>query len=47
MVKTASECKTAQCARQVATGTRKLELLLDQQELAMLEQNCAARLPGR
>lgn len=47
MGKSAAERKAAQRARQSATGTRKLELQLDQQELAMLEQNCSARRPGR
>ncbi|MBK0032714.1 hypothetical protein IBT47_10510 [Erwinia sp. S43] len=47
MGKSAAERKAAQRTRQSATGTRKLELQLDQQELSMLEQNCAARRPGR
>ena len=47
MAKSAAERKAAQRARQASSGTRKLELQLDQQELAMLEQNCAARRPFR
>ncbi len=47
MSKSSAERKAAQRARQSATGTRKLELQLDQQELVMLEQNCSARRPGR
>lgn len=47
MAKSAAERKSAQRARQAESGNRKLELQLDAQELAMLEQNCAARRPGR
>jgi len=47
MPKSAAERKAAQRARQNAAGERKLELVLDEQELAMVEQNCAARRPGR
>lgn len=47
MAKSAAERKAAQRAREATTGTRKFELRLDQQEMAMLEQNCAARRPGR
>lgn len=47
MAKTAAERKTAQRARQAAAGTRKIELQLDAQEMAMLEQNCVTRRPGR
>lgn len=47
MAKSAAERKAAQRARQAEAGERKLELQLDEQELAMLEQNCAARRPGR
>lgn len=39
MAKSAAERKAAQRARQSAAGNRKLELLLDAQELEMLEQN--------
>ena len=47
MAKSAAERKAAQCARQSAAGERKIELVLDAQELDMLERNCAARRPGR
>ncbi|KQN56758.1 hypothetical protein [Erwinia sp. Leaf53] len=47
MPKPPAERKAAQRARQNATGTKKLELKLDQQELAMLKSNCATRRPGR
>ncbi|PNO81414.1 hypothetical protein MC77_022060 [Citrobacter koseri] len=47
MAKSSAERKAAQRARQSAAGNRKLELLLDAQEVEMLEQNCAARRPGR
>lgn len=43
MAKSASERKAAQRARQSAAGERKIELVLDSQELDMLERNCAAR----
>ena len=47
MPKSPAERKAAQRARQSAAGERKLELVLDPQEMGMLEQNCAARRPGR
>ena len=47
MPKSSAERKAAQRARQSAAGERKLELVLDEQEQTMLEQNCAARRPGR
>ncbi len=47
MPKSPAERKAAQRARQAAAGNRKFELQLDQQELVMLEQNCAARRPFR
>lgn len=47
MAKSSAERKAEQRARQAAAGVRKLEIVLDEQELAMLEQNCAARRPGR
>lgn len=47
MVKSAAERKAAQRARQSAAGERKLELVLDTQELEMLVRNCADRRPGR
>lgn len=47
MAKSAAERKAAQRARQSDAGERKIELVLDTQELDMLERNCAARRPGR
>lgn len=42
MAKSAAERKAAQRARQAASGVRKLEIVLDAQEIEMLERNCAA-----
>ncbi|BBE03180.1 MULTISPECIES: hypothetical protein [Klebsiella] len=47
MAKTSAERKAAQRARQSAAGERKLELVLDEQEMEMLARSCAARRPGR
>lgn len=47
MAKSPAERKAAQRARQSAAGERKLEVVLDAQELEMLERNCAVRRPGR
>lgn len=47
MPKSAAQRKAAQRSRQSAAGERKLELVLDAQELEMLVQNCAARRPGK
>ncbi|AWS97529.1 hypothetical protein [Citrobacter sp. CRE-46] len=47
MAKSAAERKAAQRARRSAAGGRKLELVLDAQELEMLARNCADRRPGR
>lgn len=47
MAKSAAERKAAQRARQGAAGERKVELVLDVQELEMVARNCAARRPGR
>jgi hypothetical protein len=47
MAMTPAERKSAQRARQSASGEQKLELILDAQELAMLDYDCAARRPGR
>ncbi|HAV9670804.1 TPA: hypothetical protein JLH02_001350 [Escherichia coli] len=47
MAKSAAERKAAQRARQAASGVRKLEIVLDVQEIEMLERNCATRRPGR
>lgn len=47
MAKSAAERKAAQRARQSAAGERKLELVVDAQEMEMLVRNCADRRPGR
>ena len=47
MAKSAAERKAAQRARQATAGGRKMELILDRQELDMVARNCAARRPGR
>ncbi|WP_079902165.1 hypothetical protein [Salmonella enterica] len=47
MAKSPAERKAAQRARQYAAGERKLELVLDGQELEMLARNCTARRHGR
>lgn len=47
MAKSAAERKAAQRTRQSAAGERKVELVLDEQEMEMLARNCAARRPGR
>lgn len=47
MAKTAAERKAAQRARQAKSGERKVELVLDEQEMEMLARNCAERRPGR
>lgn len=47
MTKSPAERKAAQRARQAVSGSKKLELALDSQELQMLAQNCAARHPSR
>ena len=47
MAKSPAERKAAQRARQSAAGERKLEVVLDAQELEMIGRNCAARRPGR
>lgn len=47
MAKSSAERKAAQRARQSAAGNRKIELVLDAQELDMLARNCSARRPGR
>lgn len=47
MPKSPAERKAAQRARQAAAGGRKMELVLDQQEIDMVARNCAARRPGR
>lgn len=47
MAKSAAARKVEQRARQSAAGGRKMELMLDTEELAMLARNCAARRPGK
>ncbi|MGK0735959.1 hypothetical protein ACSFCT_04080 [Yokenella regensburgei] len=47
MAKSAAERKAAQRARQVAAGGRKIEVVLDEQEISILERSCAVRRPGR
>lgn len=47
MAKSAAERKAAQRLRQAENGCRKLDLILDEQEIIMLAQNCAARRPQR
>ncbi|WP_436879444.1 hypothetical protein [Escherichia coli] len=47
MAKSAAERKAAQRARQAESGSRKLEVQLDEQEMDMLARNCAGRRPGR
>lgn len=47
MAKSATERKSEQRARQAAAGERKVELILDAQELEMVARNCAVRRPGR
>ncbi|MGV4259644.1 hypothetical protein [Citrobacter freundii] len=47
MPKSPAERKAAQRSRQSAAGERKLEMVLDEQEMEMLARNCAARRPGR
>lgn len=47
MPKSPAERKAAQRARQSAAGERKFEVVLDEQEMEMLAQNCATRRPGR
>lgn len=47
MAKSPAERKAAQRARQAEAGERKIEVVLDEQELEMLGRNCAARRPGR
>ncbi|QTL38508.1 hypothetical protein HGO23_11370 [Xenorhabdus budapestensis] len=47
MAKSSAERKAAQRQRQQEAGVTKIELLLDNQELAMLKRNCSLRRPGR
>lgn len=43
MTKSAAERKADQRAKQASSGMRKLELVLDAQEIEMLERNWATR----
>ncbi|MDC9623233.1 hypothetical protein PSI22_16680 [Xenorhabdus sp. XENO-7] len=47
MAKSPAERKAAQRQRQKSSGVTKIELLIDNQELDMLKQNCELRRPGR
>lgn len=47
MAESAAARKAAQRAHQSGAGGRKMELMLDAEELAMLARNCAARRPGK
>ncbi|MBD2822127.1 hypothetical protein ID852_15835 [Xenorhabdus sp. 42] len=47
MAKSPAERKAAQRQRQQEAGLTKIELLVDNQELAMLKRNCTLRRPGR
>lgn len=47
MPKSPVQRKAEQRARQAEAGIGKLELQLDQQELEMLDHDCASRRPGR
>lgn len=47
MAKSPAERKAEQRKRQKESGVTKIELFLDEQELAMLQRNCALRRPGR
>lgn len=47
MAKSPAERKAAQRQRQLPAGATKIELLLDNQELAMLKRNSVLRRPGR
>lgn len=47
MAKSPAERKAEQRKRQKESGVTKIELFLDEQELEMLQRNCALRRPGR
>ncbi|MEQ4708272.1 MULTISPECIES: hypothetical protein [Providencia] len=47
MAKSPTERKAEQSKRQKESGVTKIELFLDEQELEMLQRNCALRRPGR
>ncbi|GLX63350.1 hypothetical protein KMU_13910 [Proteus vulgaris] len=47
MAKSPAERKALQRKRQKELGVTKIELLVDNQELEMLQRNCVLRMPGR
>ncbi|MEX9225390.1 hypothetical protein AB7W86_03410 [Providencia rettgeri] len=47
MAKSSAERKAEQRKRQKESGVTKIELFLDEQEIEMLQRNCALRRPGR
>ncbi|MGV2935260.1 hypothetical protein ACIPUA_09555 [Providencia sp. AGC89] len=47
MAKSPAERKAEQRKRQKESGVTKIELFLDEQELEMVQRNCALRRPGR
>ncbi|MBI6283338.1 hypothetical protein JEO95_09245 [Proteus mirabilis] len=47
MAKSPAERKALQRKRQKEFGVMKIELLVDNQELEMLQRNCVLRMPGR
>ncbi|WP_368869966.1 hypothetical protein [Proteus mirabilis] len=47
MTKSPAERKAIQRKRQKELGVTKIELLVDNQELEMLQRNCVLRMPGR
>lgn len=47
MAKSPAERKALQRRRQKELGVTKIELLVDNQELEMLQRNCVLRMPGR
>lgn len=47
MAKSPAERKAEQRKRQKESGVTKIELFLDEQEIEMLQRNCALRRPGR
>lgn len=47
MAKSSAERKAEQRKRQKELGVTKIELFLDEQEIEMLQRNCALRRPGR
>lgn len=47
MAKSPADRKALQRKRQKELGVTKIELLVDNQELEMLQRNCVLRMPGR